>query len=131
MNSLEKLPKNIGSSMSNSIEDLPELGVSLKIQIGTLSNSTKNIGLLRTTSFLFECDTVNSLFGRSFFTHSYDVYISHLVNNDCVCNRVLDCNESNLCMTGKLLNQGFCNHTLILTFSKFFHRYKTWLSLLI
>ena len=55
---------------------------------------------------------------------SYGVYISQLVRYARVCCDVFDFNERNLCITGKLLNQGYRYHKLLKTFTKFFHRYK-------
>ena len=55
---------------------------------------------------------------------SYGVYISQLVRFARVCNNVLDFNERNLCITEKLLHQGFRYHKLVKTFTKFYHRYK-------
>ena len=54
----------------------------------------------------------------------YGVYISQLVRLARVCNNVLDFNGRNLCITEKLLYQGFPYHKLIKTFTKFCHRYK-------
>ena len=44
---------------------------------------------------------------------SYGVYISQLVRFARVCNSVLDFNERNLCITEKLLQQGFRYHKLV------------------
>ena len=55
---------------------------------------------------------------------SYGVYISQLVRYARVCSDVSDFNERNLCITEKLLSQGFRYHKLIKTFAKFFRRYK-------
>ena len=55
---------------------------------------------------------------------SCGVYISQLVRFVRVCNNVLDFNERNLCITKKLLHQGFRYHKLVKTFTKFYHRYK-------
>ena len=41
-----------------------------------------------------------------------------------VFNNVLDLSERNLCITEKLLHQGFRYHKLVKTFTKFYHRYK-------
>ena len=43
---------------------------------------------------------------------SYGVFISQLVRFARVCNNVLDFNERNLCITEKLLHQGFRYHKL-------------------
>ena len=37
---------------------------------------------------------------------------------------ILDFNERNLCITSKLLSQWFHYHTLVYTFTKFYHKYK-------
>ena len=55
---------------------------------------------------------------------SYGVYISQLVRYARVCCDVFDFNERNICITSKLLNQGFRYHKLLKTFTKFFRRYK-------
>ena len=55
---------------------------------------------------------------------SYCVYISQLVWFARVCNNVSDFNERNLCITEKLLHQGFRYQKLVKTFTKFYHRYK-------
>ena len=54
---------------------------------------------------------------------SYGVYISQLVRYARVCSDVSDFNDRNLCLTEKLLHQGFRYHKLIKTFSKFYYRY--------
>ena len=54
---------------------------------------------------------------------SYGVYISQLVRYARVCSDVSDFNERNLCITEKLLSQGFRLHELIKTFAKFFRRF--------
>ena len=54
---------------------------------------------------------------------SYGVYISQLVRFARICNNVSDFNERNLCITEKLLHQGFRYHKLVKTFTKFYHRY--------
>ena len=59
---------------------------------------------------------------------SYGVYISQLVRFARVCSDVIDFNERNQCITGKLLCQGFRYHKLLKTFTKFFHRYKDLIS---
>ena len=55
---------------------------------------------------------------------SYGVYISQLVRYALVCCDVFDINARNLCITGKLLNQGYRYHKLLKIFTKVFHRYK-------
>ena len=55
---------------------------------------------------------------------SFGVYISQLVRYARVCSDVSDFNERNLCITEKLLSQGFRFHKLVKTFGKFFRRYK-------
>ena len=55
---------------------------------------------------------------------SYGVYISQLVRYARVCSDVLDFNDRNICITGKLLSQGFRYHKLVKSFTKFFHKYK-------
>ncbi len=54
---------------------------------------------------------------------SYGVYISQLVRFARVCNDVNDFNERNLCITEKLLKQGYRYHKLRKTFCKFYRRY--------
>ena len=54
----------------------------------------------------------------------YGVYISQLVRFARVCSDVIDFNERNQCITGKLLSQAFRYHKLLKTLTKFFHRYK-------
>ncbi|MGH5019796.1 hypothetical protein ACRFGX_28735, partial [Klebsiella pneumoniae] len=56
-------------------------------------------------------------------TTSYGVYISQLVRFSRACKHVEDFNERNLCITEKLLNQGYRYHKLRKTFCKFFRRY--------
>ena len=56
---------------------------------------------------------------------SYGVYISQLIRYARVCSDVSDFNDRNLCITEKLLSQGFRYNKLIKTFTKFFHKYKT------
>lgn len=55
---------------------------------------------------------------------SYGVYISQLVRFARVCSDVSNFNERNLCITEKLLSQGFRYHKLVKTFSKFYRKYK-------
>ena len=50
---------------------------------------------------------------------SYSVYISQLVRFARVCNNVLDFNERNLCITEKVLHQGFRYHKLVKTLLNF------------
>lgn len=54
---------------------------------------------------------------------SYGVYISQLVRFSRACNDVNDFNERNLCITEKLLKQGYRYHKLRKTFCKFYRRY--------
>ena len=51
---------------------------------------------------------------------SYGIYISQLVRYDRV-STISDFNERNLCITEKLLHQGYRYHKLHKTFTKFFH----------
>ena len=55
---------------------------------------------------------------------SYGIYISQLVRFARLCNNVLDFNERNLCITEKLLHQGFRYHKLVKTSTKFYDRHK-------
>ena len=50
---------------------------------------------------------------------SYGVCISQLLRYARVCCNVLDFNERNLCITGKLLSQGFRYHKSLKIFTKF------------
>ena len=54
---------------------------------------------------------------------SYGVYISQLVRFSRACTNVKDFNERNLCITEKLLKQGYRYHKLRKTFCKFYRRY--------
>ena len=54
---------------------------------------------------------------------SYGVYISQRVPFARACNNVLDFSERNLCITEKLLHQGFRYQKLVKTFTKFYHQY--------
>ena len=51
---------------------------------------------------------------------SYEIYISQLVRYTRVCSDVSDFNERNLCITEKLLHQGYRYHKLHKTFTNFF-----------
>ena len=53
---------------------------------------------------------------------SYGVYISQLIRFARVCNHVADFNARNICLTAKLLKQGYRYHKLRKTFSKFYRR---------
>ena len=55
---------------------------------------------------------------------SYGVFISQLVRFAQVCSDVSNFNDRNLCITEKLLSQGFRYHKLVKMFSKFFRKYK-------
>ena len=55
---------------------------------------------------------------------SYGIYISQLVRFSRACNNVKDFNERNLCITCKLLKQGYRYHKLRKTFCKFYRRYQ-------
>ena len=50
---------------------------------------------------------------------SYGVYISQLIRFARVCIHVADFNTRNICLTAKLLQQGYWYHKLRKTFSKF------------
>ena len=54
---------------------------------------------------------------------SYGVYISQLIRFARVCNHVTDFNARNICLTAKLLQQGYRYHKLRKTFSKFYRRH--------
>ena len=55
---------------------------------------------------------------------SYGVYISQLVRFARICSEVDDFNERNLAITCKLLQQGYRFHKILITFGKFYKRYK-------
>ena len=55
---------------------------------------------------------------------SCSVYMCQLVRYPRVCSDVLYFNEQNLCITSKLLCQCLHYHKLVVTFTKFFHKYK-------
>ena len=54
---------------------------------------------------------------------SYGVYISQLIRFARVCSNVEDFNKRNLCLTAKLLKQGYRYHKIRKAFSKFYHRH--------
>ena len=54
---------------------------------------------------------------------SYGVYISQLIRFARVCSHVDDFNTRNLCLTAKLLKQGYRYHKLRKAFSKFYRRH--------
>ena len=53
---------------------------------------------------------------------SYGVYISQLIRFARVCDHVADFNARNICLTAKLLQQGYRYHKLRKPFSKFYRR---------
>ena len=54
---------------------------------------------------------------------SYGVYISQLIRFARGCSNVDDFNNRNLCLTAKLLKQGYRYHKIRKAFSKFYHRH--------
>ena len=73
----------------------------------------------------FDFDTVNFPFLDVDVPRraSYDVYISHLIRFARVRNHVADFNARNICLTAKLLRQGYRYHKLRKIFSKFYRRH--------
>ena len=51
---------------------------------------------------------------------SYGVYVSQLIRFARVCSQVEDFNARNMCLTDKILKQGYRYHKLIKAFSKFY-----------
>ena len=58
----------------------------------------------------------------------YGVYISQLIRFARVCNNVADFNAQNICLTVKLLQQGYRYHKLRKTFSKLYRRHNDLIS---
>ena len=73
----------------------------------------------------FDFDIVNFLFldGDIPRATSYGVYISHLIRFARVSSHDAGFNTRNQIITAKLLKQGYRNHKLCKTFSKFFRRH--------
>ena len=73
--------------------------------------------------FDFDIDNFLFLDGDVPRRPSYGVCISQLIRFAQVCIHVVDVNTHNICLTAKLLNQGYRYHKLRKAFSKFYRRH--------
>ena len=104
----------LNKSNSSSSDHTPFLILDITINQGKLNTKVYDI---------FHIVNFPHLDGEVPLAPSYGVYISQLVRYARVCSDVSDFNDRNLCLTEKLLHQGFRYHKLIKTFSKFYYRY--------
>ena len=96
------------------------LDLTLKIQNGKVYTKIYD----KRDDFDFPITNFPFLDGDVPLSPSYGVYISQLVRFARVCSNVKDFNERNLTITSKLLQQGYRFHKILITFRKFFKRYK-------
>ena len=116
----EIYPAELTLIKSNSSSDhTPFLDLDITINQGKLNTKVYD----KRDDFSFPIVNFPHLDGDVPLAPSYGVYISQLVRYARVCSDVSDFNDRNLCLTEKLLHQGFRYHKLIKTFSKFYYRY--------
>ena len=116
----EIYPAELTLTKSNSSSDYtPFLDLDISINQGKLNTKVYD----KRDDFSFPIVNFPHLDGDVPLAPSYGVYISQLVRYARVCSDVSDFNDRNLCLTEKLLHQGFRYHKLIKTFSKFYYRY--------
>ena len=117
----EIYPKELQLNKANANNDhCPFLDLDITLSNGTLITKIYD----KRDDFSFPIVNFPFLDGDVPLAPSYGIYISQLVRYARVCSDVSDFNERNLCITEKLLQQGYRYHKLLKTFTKFFHRYK-------
>ena len=109
----EIYPAELTLNKSNSSSDhTPFLDLDITINQGKLNTKVYD----KRDDFSFPIVNFPHLDGDVPLAPSYGVYISQLVRYARVCSDVSDFNDRNLCLTEKLLHQGFRYHKLIKTF---------------
>ena len=99
--------------------EAPFLDLNLSITNGIVSPKIYD----KRGDFNFEIVNFSFLDGDIPRPPSYGVYISQLIRFARVCSNVDDFNNRNLCLTNKLLKQGYRYHKIRKTFSKFYRRH--------
>ena len=97
--------------------EAPFLDLNLSITNGIVSSKIFD----KWDDFKFEIVNFPFLDGDVPRSPSYGVYISQLIRFARVCSNVDDFNNRNLCLTAKLLKQGYRYHKIRKAFSKFYH----------
>ena len=99
--------------------EAPFLDLHLSISIGFVSSKIYD----KREDFDFDIVNFPFLDGNVPRRPSYGVYISQLIRFARVCSHVDDFYTRNLCLTAKLLKQGYRYHKLRKAFSKFYRRH--------
>ena len=114
-------PKELTLNKSDlNISTCPFLDLNISISKGkvhTQINDKRNDFLFAIVNFPFWDGDVS-------LAPSYGVYLSQLIRYTRVCSDVIYFNPRNLCITGKLIRQGFRYYKLLNLFTESFQRYK-------